>query len=549
MKTLLLCAALMLCAAGARADDLTGRLGIGGSVGAATSLGANSLENNHAGLDAGGWLRYGLRPGWSARLTYDHLAVNRGSGRVEPILAGLECDMAPKSDWNPNFHFGAGPAMVSHLSLVNSRTVFGANLGIGFDRFLTRWFSIGATADWFPALKSYPLQKDINVERIGLLAGFWFGGAGGSTTAHAAPARTPAQPKAAVAKATAAVPVPAPAKVGLSEAELAAAAAKLAHPEAVEVTDASRAVETAPAYPKAEAASAVAQASKGHKRRKAAAEQAAAASGAGAASPAAAPLKPGEAYADPDYMAAPPATPHMLQEITAQPNEVRIELDKPGPFHSMFAEHPLRLVTDLLYVKYVTQHNFQTTGSRCLEGVRSDQYQWQPFPVVRAILDLRCPIVYHTKWDGNTLVITWQDKADAAQAEAANPSQSAEAAQVASPSAPRRLQDITAQPNEVRIELDKPGPFHSTFAEHPLRLIMDLLDVKYVTQHPYEPKGSRCLEGVRSDQYQTQPFPIVRAVLDLRCPIVYHTKWDGNTLVITWQDKVDDGEPAQTKQP
>ena len=227
MKTLILSVALVLCVASARADDMTGRLGVGGSFGAATSLGMKSVENNHLGLDAGGWLRYGIRPGWSARLTYDHLGINRGTGRVEPILAGLECDMAPKSDWNPNFHFGVGPALVHHLSLVNGKTVVGANLGIGFDHFLTRWFSIGATADWFPALKSYPLQKDINVERIGLLVGFWFGGEAGSTPARAA-----------------AVPVPAPAKGGLSEAELAAAAAKLAHPEAVEVTDASRAVES-----------------------------------------------------------------------------------------------------------------------------------------------------------------------------------------------------------------------------------------------------------------------------------------------------------------
>ena len=584
MKTSLLCAALMLCAAGARADDLTGRLGVGGTAGAATSFGLNSIENNHAGFASGGWLRYGLRPGWGARLSYDHLAVNRHAGHVDPVLLGLEHNMAPKSDWNPNFHFGVGPAFVRRLALVDGKTACGANFGLGLDRFLTSWFSIGATVDWLPVFKSYPLQKDINIGRVGLLAGFWFGGETGSVTAHAAPARTPGQPKAAVAKVATAAPVPAPAKGGLSAAELAAAAAKLAHPEAVEVTDASRAAETASLQPKAAAvaaanaskaasqaaqaaapsesveaasalgtaaaASAVAQARpKRSRRHKAEEDEAAAASGAGAASPAAAPLKVGEAYADPSCVTDSPTPPRMLQEITAKPNEVRIELDKPGPFHTMFAEHPLRLVTDLLCVKHMTQHTYQPTDSRCLVGVRSDQYQRQPFPIVRAVLDLRCPIVYHTKWEGNTLVIAWQDKADAAQAEAADASQSVPAAQAASPSAPRMLQGITAQPNEVRIELDKPGPFHSTFAEHPLRLIMDLLDVKYVTQHPYEPKGSRCLEGVRSDQYQTQPFPIVRAVLDLRCPIVYHTKWDGNTLVITWQDKVDDGEPAQTKQP
>ena len=169
-------AIVMLLACGARAEDLTDRFGVGGSMGAAVPVGSKRItDRNDTGLGGGGWLYYGLDENWGARLSYDNLKFDRGTTRMEPLTLSLAYSLAPESFLNPFVRVGFGADFVSGDAVAKRHTLAGYSAGVGVDSFLTKSFSVGAALDYFGAIKSNPAVYDVHALRAGLTAGLWFG--------------------------------------------------------------------------------------------------------------------------------------------------------------------------------------------------------------------------------------------------------------------------------------------------------------------------------------------------------------------------------------
>jgi OOP family OmpA-OmpF porin len=220
MKMLLVVALVVLALAPARAEDLTGRLGVGGSVGASSPVGDKWVsDRNDTGLGLGAWLRYGLSPRWSVGAGYDNLAFSRGTTRLEVLDANAAYALMPESSWNPNLHAGFGAGWISNDPTGKVRTV-ATNLGFGLDKFVLPCVSVGAVLDWFYAPNAGRAVHDVNAVRTGVTAGFWFGGkrepkAAPTPVTYTAPKPAPAPaaaPAPAPAPAPVAAPVPAPAE-------------------------------------------------------------------------------------------------------------------------------------------------------------------------------------------------------------------------------------------------------------------------------------------------------------------------------------------------
>ena len=243
------CVAMMAPPAKLFADDLTGRVAVGGAIGAAVPVGSKWVtDRNDTGLGLGGWVAYGLSSRWSARLSYDNLALTRGPARVEPLHLSAAYALCPDSKWNPSVRAGIGPDFVRAVVSTNKPTVFGFGAGLAIDRFITSNISIGAALDWFADLaKQHTMTRDVHILRPGITAAFWFGEAGQSkAAAQAAEAEKAAQDARAAQAAKAAQ---------AAEAAKAAQAAQAA--QAAKAAQAAQAAEAAKAAQAAQAAQAV----------------------------------------------------------------------------------------------------------------------------------------------------------------------------------------------------------------------------------------------------------------------------------------------------
>jgi len=163
-----LAAAVLLAAVGARADDMTGRLGLGATAGGVLPIESNS---NTLGADLGLWGRYGLDPNWSAGFSFDDLGAGNLASRFMPLLATAAYDIAPKSEWNPSARVGAGLDFVSNAA-GGSSTGLAWDFGFSFDRFLTPRLSVGAVVDWLGDYDGG--HGNVRAMRAGLTAGWWF---------------------------------------------------------------------------------------------------------------------------------------------------------------------------------------------------------------------------------------------------------------------------------------------------------------------------------------------------------------------------------------
>ncbi len=223
MKNIVAAALVVLALAPARAEDLTGRLGVGGAVGAATPIGDKWVANrNDTGLGLGAWLRYGVLPRWTLGLSYDNLAFTRAKARVEALDLNAAYALAPDSSWNPNVHLGLGGGRVHGLPS-GKPNVFTADAGLGVDKFIGPSFTLGAAVDWlYGARNSNSGTHEVHALKAGLTAGLWFGGKRPAKVA-AAPAPAPA-PVAAPAPAPAPAPPPAAVAIALTPASASVAA-------------------------------------------------------------------------------------------------------------------------------------------------------------------------------------------------------------------------------------------------------------------------------------------------------------------------------------
>ncbi|MCX5789909.1 MAG: OmpA family protein [Elusimicrobia bacterium] len=251
------CVAMMAPPAKLFADDLTGRVAVGGALGAAVPVGSKVVtDRNDTGLGLGGWVAYGLSSRWSARLSYDNLDLTRGPVRVEPLHLSAAYALCPDSKWNPSVRAGIGPDFVRAVVSTNKPTVFGFGAGLAIDRFITSNLSIGAALDWFADLaKQHTMTRDVHILRPGITAAFWFGEASQSkTAAQTAEAEKAAQDARAAQAAKAAQAAQAAEAAKAAQAAQAAEAAKAA--QAAQAAEAAKAAQAAQAAEAAKAAQA-----------------------------------------------------------------------------------------------------------------------------------------------------------------------------------------------------------------------------------------------------------------------------------------------------
>ena len=211
----MLCALLLTlaCASPLRADDLTGRLGVGGEVGGGVPLGSKWVRDHAStGLLLGGFLRYGLNKNLSVGLSYDNLGFGKDGIRVQPVLATGHYNLKPDSRWNPNVHLGLGASDVSRDE-TSRHTTFTGKLGAGADYFIHKNVAVGGFVDYLAAWRKTQTQHEVHGLLFGLTLAYWFGPCSRHAATQAAAPAPQAKPAAAPVVAAAPAPTPAAAAI------------------------------------------------------------------------------------------------------------------------------------------------------------------------------------------------------------------------------------------------------------------------------------------------------------------------------------------------
>ncbi len=164
--------ACLLAATAAQAEDLTDKVGIGGSVGTSVVVGSSDLRQGTDGdFNWGFWGRAGLTPNWGLGFSYDTIPFRRSDLRLQPMMANLFYQIEPQSKYNPNVHLGAG---LVNINPSDDGGVWGLNGGVGVDRFVTKNISVGVSMDyrWVDA-KASDVNENIHLVSLALKVGFW----------------------------------------------------------------------------------------------------------------------------------------------------------------------------------------------------------------------------------------------------------------------------------------------------------------------------------------------------------------------------------------
>ncbi len=164
--------ACLLAATAAQAEDLTDKVGIGGSVGTSVIVGSSDLRQGTDGdFNWGFWGRAGLTPNWGLGFSYDTIPFRRSDIRLQPMMANVFYQIEPQSKYNPNVHLGAG---LVNINPSDDGGVWGLNGGVGVDRFVTKNISVGISMDyrWVDA-KASDVNENIHLVSLALKVGFW----------------------------------------------------------------------------------------------------------------------------------------------------------------------------------------------------------------------------------------------------------------------------------------------------------------------------------------------------------------------------------------
>ncbi len=130
-------------APGVKAEDLTGRCGIGVDAGAAIPVGGAFVrDNGDVGPAAGVFLRHGFSSHWGAALGYENLSFDNNLKVDNVLLSGIYSFM-PEKRWTPTALVGAGLGAGIGNRDFND---FAAKAGLGVDYFLNSDWSVGLQA-------------------------------------------------------------------------------------------------------------------------------------------------------------------------------------------------------------------------------------------------------------------------------------------------------------------------------------------------------------------------------------------------------------------
>lgn len=165
---------LLASASRVRAEDQTGRWGIGGFGGAAIPTGSKFITDNaDTFVDAGAHLRYGMSPHWSAMVAYDNMYFKKNI-RVEDITVSALYHPCPESRWNPFLRFGWGVASGQGAKNFND---FAGVAGLGFEYFVTSFFAVGPAVTYHYDSKTGDSLNETHAIVAGLMGTLSFGGA------------------------------------------------------------------------------------------------------------------------------------------------------------------------------------------------------------------------------------------------------------------------------------------------------------------------------------------------------------------------------------
>ncbi len=168
----ILIACLLASAGMGQAEDLTDRVGFGGSVGTSVLVGSTDLRRGTDGdVNWGFWARTGLAPHWGLGFSYDRVPFRRSDLRLQPMMVNMFYQIAPDSKYNPNIHAGAG---LVNVSPVEEKGLWGVNAGLGIDRFISEKWSVGLSADYrWANTKASSINHDAHTVSLSLKIGFW----------------------------------------------------------------------------------------------------------------------------------------------------------------------------------------------------------------------------------------------------------------------------------------------------------------------------------------------------------------------------------------
>jgi OOP family OmpA-OmpF porin len=216
---------LALFSGAARADDLTGRVGVGLDAGWGGRFGSKEavdVAGNGAAL--GGFVQYGLTPNWRDGFDYDF--VNLNGVHFTAITFNVGYFFFPDKTWTPFVELGAGGAKATNIPESH-----------GAEPALSGKASVGVEYSLLPDLKasaratvqdadhsSSAIGHEVDVAVLGVGLGYWFGGAKPPAPVPVvAPApvpepvvAAPPPPPAPEPVAAAPAPPPAPKKVSIS---------------------------------------------------------------------------------------------------------------------------------------------------------------------------------------------------------------------------------------------------------------------------------------------------------------------------------------------
>ncbi len=155
------------------ADDQTGKWGLGGFGGAAIPLGSKFVKDNgETNVAAGGHVRYGMSPHWSAMLAYDNMHFMKNI-RVEDITISALYHILPDSRWNPFVRFGWGVANGQGAKNFND---LAGIAGVGAEFFALPFFSLGPVVTYHYDSKTGDSLNETHALTAGLMGTFSFGG-------------------------------------------------------------------------------------------------------------------------------------------------------------------------------------------------------------------------------------------------------------------------------------------------------------------------------------------------------------------------------------
>lgn len=168
-----------------RAEDLTGRVGVGGIALAGFPLGQKSVKDQakDVGPIFGGLVQYGLNKHWGVGVSYENFDAGHGI-RVEPIILQAIHRCMPESRLSPTLALGLG---ASRGVDVNKFNHFAAKVGLGLDYFVTPDVAVGPQVNYHYVSESDSSIRHLHGIGAGLAASYFFGKPSAAPVAAPAP--------------------------------------------------------------------------------------------------------------------------------------------------------------------------------------------------------------------------------------------------------------------------------------------------------------------------------------------------------------------------